>query len=201
MLGLGGLLARAILGDALYAEGANPNQALPLLFIELFPAWLAALIGVGVLAAIMSTADGLVISSSQVIANDLYRRSIVPRLKNPPNEEQLDQRVFIHQSGGDRRRAGAMYRPGLGFGRDQYRAHCLDRERRYDGGLCRAPRGRRALARRHPQRSLCRLSQRLRHLPRAAHPNDRPRCSRPACCTPPPPGFTPKAPARSPARR
>ena len=94
MLGLGGLLARAILGDALYAEGANPNQALPLLFIELFPTWLAALIGVGVLAAIMSTADGLVISSSQVIANDLYRRSIVPRLKNPPSEEQLDQRVL-----------------------------------------------------------------------------------------------------------
>ena len=32
----------------------------------------------------MSTADGLVVSSSQIIANDLYRRSIVPRLKHPP---------------------------------------------------------------------------------------------------------------------
>ena len=94
MLGLGGLLARALFGDALYAAGANPNQALPLLFIELFPTWLAALIGVGVLAAIMSTADGLVISSSQVIANDLYRRTIVPRLKNPPNAEQLDRRIL-----------------------------------------------------------------------------------------------------------
>ena len=47
MLGLGGLLARVYFGDALYADGANPNQALPLLFIELFPTWLAALIGVG----------------------------------------------------------------------------------------------------------------------------------------------------------
>ena len=94
MLGLGGLLARALFGDALYAAGANPNQALPLLFIELFPTWLAALIGVGVLAAIMSTADGLVISSSQVIANDLYRRTIVPRLKNPPDAEQLDRRIL-----------------------------------------------------------------------------------------------------------
>ena len=85
MLGLGGLLARA-LSWAMHSTrlGANPNQALPLLFIELFPTWLAALIGIGVLAAIMSTADGLVISSSQVIANDLYRRTIVPRLKNPP---------------------------------------------------------------------------------------------------------------------
>ena len=63
MLGLGGLLARAYFGDALYAEGANPNQALPLLFIEIFPTWLAALIGIGVLSAVMSTADGLVVSS------------------------------------------------------------------------------------------------------------------------------------------
>ena len=94
MLGLAGLLARAILGDALYMDGANPNQALPTLFIELFPTWLAALVGVGVLAAIMSTADGLVVSSSQVIANDLYRRTIVPRLTNPPTGEQLDQQIL-----------------------------------------------------------------------------------------------------------
>jgi sodium/proline symporter len=43
LLGVGGLLARVYFGDALYASGANPNQALPLLFIELFPTWLAAL--------------------------------------------------------------------------------------------------------------------------------------------------------------
>ena len=94
MMGLGGLLARGLLGDALLLEGANPNQALPLVFIELFPTWLAALIGVGILAAIMSTADGLVVSSSQIVANDLYRRSIAPRLKQPPSEDQLDQQVL-----------------------------------------------------------------------------------------------------------
>ena len=94
MMGLGGLLARALLGDALLLEGANPNQALPLVFIELFPTWLAALIGVGVLAAIMSTADGLVVSSSQIVANDLYRRSIAPRLKQTPSEDELDQQVL-----------------------------------------------------------------------------------------------------------
>ena len=92
MLGLAGLSARALLGDALYAEGANPNQALPLLFIEIFPTWLAALVGVGILAAIMSTADGLVISSSQIIANDLYRRTVVPRLTRPPAD--LDRIVL-----------------------------------------------------------------------------------------------------------
>ena len=94
MMGLGGLLARGLLGDALLLEGANPNQALPLVFIELFPTWLAALVGVGILAAIMSTADGLVVSSSQIVANDLYRRSIAPRLKKPPSEGRLDQQVL-----------------------------------------------------------------------------------------------------------
>ena len=94
MMGLGGLLARAMFGADLYADGATPNQALPMVVIELFPTWLAALVGVGVLAAIMSTADGLVVSSSQIIANDLYRRTIVPRLSKQPTEEELDRQVL-----------------------------------------------------------------------------------------------------------
>jgi len=94
MLGLGGLLARALVGDLLYSEGSNPNEALPLLFIELFPTWLVGLIGMGILAAIMSTADGLVVSSSQILANDLYRRSVVPRLKNALEGDALDQQVL-----------------------------------------------------------------------------------------------------------
>ena len=91
MLGLGGLVARALVGDSLYDEGANPNEALPILFIELFPTWLAALVGVGILAAIMSTADGLVVSSSQIIANDLYRRTFARRLAPDATEEQQDR--------------------------------------------------------------------------------------------------------------
>jgi len=79
-LGFGGILARAVLGDSLLAEGASANDAIPALFIAVLPAWLAALIGAGVLAAVMSTADGLLISSSQIFANDIYRRSIAPRL-------------------------------------------------------------------------------------------------------------------------
>ncbi|MDE0421960.1 MAG: sodium:solute symporter family protein [Gammaproteobacteria bacterium] len=91
MLGLGGLLARALLGDSL----DNQNQALPMLFIELFPPWLAALIGVGILAAIMSTADGLVVSSSQVIANDLYRRTLAPYLAPNATEEERDRQELL----------------------------------------------------------------------------------------------------------
>lgn len=91
-ISLGGLMARALLDDSLLASGAN--AALPALFIELFPSWLAALLGVGVLAAIMSTADGLLISTSQVFANDIYRRSIAPRVHSHLSEEELDHRVL-----------------------------------------------------------------------------------------------------------
>ena len=95
MLSLAGLLARGIFDDALLAEGANPNQALPLLFLELFPTWLAALVGVGILCAIMSTADGLLVSSSQIVANDLYRRTLVPRLRPRPTDQEIDRRVLV----------------------------------------------------------------------------------------------------------
>lgn len=94
MLGLGGATARAVLGDALFAEGSTPNEALPALFIELFPTWLAALIGIGILSAVMSTADGLVVSSSQILANDLYRRSFVPRYRKDVPAEEIDRRVL-----------------------------------------------------------------------------------------------------------
>ncbi len=89
---LGGIMSRAVLGDELLGGGAN--TALPALFIEIFPAWLAALLGVGVLAAIMSTADGLVISTSQVFANDIYRRSVAPRVHSHLSEEALDRNVL-----------------------------------------------------------------------------------------------------------
>ena len=94
LMGLGGILARGVLGDALFEPGRNTNEALPQLFISLLPGWLAALVGVGVLAAIMSTADGLVVSSSQIIANDLYRCSYVPRYAPHLTEAEVDRRVL-----------------------------------------------------------------------------------------------------------
>lgn len=89
-LALGGILARAVLGDGLFAEGQNPNYSIPALFIELLPTWLAAFLGAGVLAAVMSTADGLAVSASQIFANDIYRRTLAPR--NPAlSVEQIDR--------------------------------------------------------------------------------------------------------------
>lgn len=91
---LGGATARAVLGDSLFAGGSAVNNALPALFIEIFPTWLAALLGVGVLSAVMSTADGLVISTSQVFANDIYRRSIAPRVHAHLERAELDRNVL-----------------------------------------------------------------------------------------------------------
>ena len=98
MMAFAGLLTRAIVGGALFNEGATPNAALPVLLIETFPTWVAALICVAVLSAIMSTADGLVVSSSQIVANDLYRRTWIPwrqkRGLSNFSADALDQRVL-----------------------------------------------------------------------------------------------------------
>ena len=90
----GGVLARAVLGDELLTSPGGPNQAIPALFIALFPQWLAALLGVAILSAIMSTADGLVISTSQVFANDIYRRSLSKVLHPDAPEEVVDHNVL-----------------------------------------------------------------------------------------------------------
>jgi SSS family transporter len=90
----GGILARAVLGDSLLAEPGGANQAIPALFIELFPAWLAAFLGIAILSAIMSTADGLVISTSQVFANDIYRRTLSDMLHPEATELEVDHNVL-----------------------------------------------------------------------------------------------------------
>ena len=94
-IAFGGILARALLGDALLAEGSSANYAIPELFIYTMPAWLAALVGAGVLAAIMSTADGLLVSTSQIFANDIYRRSIAPRFGFDARSKNVDEVALL----------------------------------------------------------------------------------------------------------
>ena len=90
-LALGGLLARAVLGDELLTGEYGPNYSIPALFITLLPSWLAALLGAGVLAAVMSTADGLAVSASQIFANDIYRCSLAPRYHKDRGEAYIDK--------------------------------------------------------------------------------------------------------------
>ena len=93
----GGLLARAILDDVLLADGSHPNNAILALFIAILPAWAAALIGSGVLAAVMSTADGLVVPSAQIFANDIFCRTIAP-IKLPNASPQELDRISLNIS-------------------------------------------------------------------------------------------------------
>src|SRR5690606_2607954 len=53
---------------------------IPVLFSEIFPPVVAAFFAIAVLSAVMSTSDGLIVSLTQLLANDLYRKTIVPRL-------------------------------------------------------------------------------------------------------------------------
>lgn len=91
----GGIMARALLGDGLFADGMNPNQAIPELFIATLPTWAAALIGAGVLAAVMSTADGLVVSTAQIFANDIYRRTLAPRWGEGKDDDHVDRVALV----------------------------------------------------------------------------------------------------------
>ena len=88
-IAFGGILGRAVLGDDLIGTAAN--DVVPLLFIELLPAWLAAFLGIGILAAVMSTADGAVITMGQIFANDLYRLSYAPKYETHRSAEDIDK--------------------------------------------------------------------------------------------------------------
>lgn len=82
---LGGLL-----GIALIDPGANiaADQVIPIVFSELFPPIIAGLFAVAVLSAIMSTSDGLIVSLTQILANDIYRKTIVPRRGIDPEKAE-----------------------------------------------------------------------------------------------------------------
>jgi len=75
-MSLGGLLGIAIIDPS---QNIAADQVIPVVFNELFPPVIAGLFAVAVLSAIMSTSDGLIVSLTQIVANDLYRKTIVPR--------------------------------------------------------------------------------------------------------------------------
>jgi SSS family transporter len=84
---LGGVVARA--------AGIVPNHpdaTLPTLFVETLPPWVAALLSVAILSAIISSSDGLLMSVSQIFANDLYRKTWVPHRGLDPNDPEVDRR-------------------------------------------------------------------------------------------------------------
>ena len=87
---LGGLHARALFGPE-FGDVIRPDQAIPVLFTQLFPPFLAGLLGVGVLSAIMSTSDGLFISIAVIFSNDLYKKTFAPVIHKNKSKEQVEQ--------------------------------------------------------------------------------------------------------------
>ena len=87
---LGGLHARALFGPE-FGDVIRPDQAIPVLFTQLFPPFLAGLLGVGVLSAIMSTSDGLFISIAVIFSNDLYKKTFAPVIHKNKSKEQIEQ--------------------------------------------------------------------------------------------------------------
>lgn len=66
---IAGMSSRAIVGEV-----EDPASALPELIIAVLPAWLGAILVAAILAAIMSTADSLLIAGTSHVTNDFYRK-------------------------------------------------------------------------------------------------------------------------------
>lgn len=79
----GGLYAAATVPDL-----SNPDSAIFEYALVAFPTAIVALLGVVVLAAAMSTSDGIFVVISTSIANDIYAKFLVPRgfVKTPPEK-------------------------------------------------------------------------------------------------------------------
>lgn len=89
LISLGGVLGRA---NGIAVE--NADAIIPALFIEFFPPIIAAFLGVAILSAIISTSDGVVVAISQLVANDLYRKSYVPWKDKDPQADEIDTKAL-----------------------------------------------------------------------------------------------------------
>ena len=94
-LAVGFMFLGGILGRAMGIEVENPDAIIPTMFKETLPSWGAALLAVAILAAIVSTADGLLMSISQIFANDLYRKTWVRLRGGDPNSPGADRRALL----------------------------------------------------------------------------------------------------------
>lgn len=92
---VGFLFLGGVLGRAMGIKDIHPDAVIPNLFLQLLPGWTAALLSIAVLSAIISTTDGLLMSISQLIANDLYRKTWIPWRGKDPNSPAVDRRALM----------------------------------------------------------------------------------------------------------
>lgn len=92
---VGFLFLGGILGRAIGIKVESPDDIIPTMFLELLPNWGAAALTIAILSAIISTADGLLMSISQIFANDLYRKTWVRLRGGDLNSPEVDRRALI----------------------------------------------------------------------------------------------------------
>lgn len=92
---VGFLFLGGILGRAMGIQVEKPDQIIPAMFLELLPGWAAAALAIAILSAIISTADGLLMSISQIFANDLYRKTWVRLRGGDVNSPEVDRRALL----------------------------------------------------------------------------------------------------------
>jgi len=84
-----------VLGAAQGIQVQSADSIVPMMFAETMPAAVAAFLCVAILSAIVSTADGLIISISQLFANDFYRKTYVPWKGGDPDSDAVNQRALL----------------------------------------------------------------------------------------------------------
>lgn len=94
-LTVGFLFLAGVLGRAIGIEVESPDAIIPTMFLELLPGWAAAALAIAILSAIISTADGLLMSISQIFANDFYRKTWVRLRGGDVNSPEVDRRALI----------------------------------------------------------------------------------------------------------
>ena len=86
---IGGMAARAI-----FTEIPVTASALPMLISEVLPVGLGAIVVAAILAAVMSTADSLLIAGTSHITNDFYVKLINPEIANDTKKILMISRVW-----------------------------------------------------------------------------------------------------------
>ena len=85
-----GLYARVILGGGI----TNADDVIPIYLRTVYPPLLAAIICVVIMAAVMSTADGIMCYLASIMGDTLYRRTLIPYLEQRGhkfNAERVDK--------------------------------------------------------------------------------------------------------------
>lgn len=77
LMQLTGLYARVVLGGGV----ANADDVIPMYLSAVYPKALAAIICVVIMAAVMSTADGIMCYLASIMGDTLYRKTLVPYLR------------------------------------------------------------------------------------------------------------------------